>query len=373
MCFCLVYCTHAISRQIVANTPTSLSVALKIKHNTLFLDPTTMTANTHPYDDLTPDLVIEAVEALGYWSDARLLALNSYENRVYQVGIEDEKPLIAKFYRPERWTQEQIREDHQFCQQLAKQDLPIVPPIIDAQGETLHEHKGFLYSLFPRHGGQAPELDNLETLYTLGCTLGRMHQIGKSQKFTSRPSINVDTFGWQSRAFLLDNQWLPSHLALDYEHLSKELLDIVDSEFKATNGVSTLRLHGDCHPGNILWRDDKPNFVDFDDSRTGPAIQDLWMLTSGDRLDQHRQMSEVLDGYEEFCDFNRAELRLIEPLRVLRIMHYAAWLARRWEDPAFPTHFPWFDQTGYWESHLIELQELKRTLLDPDHVLRLGY
>lgn len=326
----------------------------------------------HPYNRLSPDLVIEAVEALGYWSDARQLALNSYENRVYQVGIEDSTPVITKFYRPARWSREQILEEHHFTQQLFDQELPVVPPIANDKGETLHEYEGFLYSIFPRHGGQAPELDNLDTLYTLGRTMGRMHQLGKAEDFKHRPAIDIDTFGWQSRQYLLDKHWLPQHLTLDYQHLSEALLKHIETIFAEADSVTNLRLHGDCHPGNILWREDKPNFVDFDDSRTGPAIQDLWMLTSGDRIDQQRQMSEILEGYEEFCDFNRAELRLIEPFRVLRIMHYAAWLARRWEDPAFPQHFPWFDQQGYWESHLIELEELKRTLLDPEHVLQLG-
>lgn len=331
-----------------------------------------MSNNPHPYESLSPDLVIEAVEALGYWSDARIFALNSYENRVYQVGIEDQSPLIIKFYRPERWTPEQIREEHHFSQQLFDQELPVVPPIQDAQGETLHLYAGFLYALFPRHGGQAPELENPETLYTLGHTLGRFHAIGQAEDFICRPTLNTETFGRQSREYLLQHRWIPDHLSLEYQHLTNELLELIEERFEQTNGLQQFRIHGDCHPGNILWRDDKPNFVDFDDCRTGPAVQDLWMLISGDRNSQQLQLSELLEGYEEFCDFNRAELQLIEPLRTLRIMHYAAWLARRWQDPAFPLHFPWFNQQGYWESHLLELQELKRTITDPEHRLVLG-
>ncbi len=319
----------------------------------------------HPYETLTPDAVLDSVESMGYLSDARILTLNSYENRVYQVGIEEQQPLIAKFYRPQRWSREQILEEHQFTQALENADLPVVPPMSDDKGNSLHHHGGFDFALFPRRGGHAPELDNLDNLYVLGRTMGRIHLVGNSLTFNHRPTIDVHSFGHMSRQYLLDQQWLPADMAYEYQQVSEELLTLVEKAFASVNGLELIALHGDCHPGNILWRDDTPNFVDFDDCRMGPAIQDLWMLLSGDYNQQTIQINELIEGYEEFLPFNRAELQLVEPLRALRIMHYAAWLARRWLDPAFPTHFPWFNTHSYWLGHLMELRGLCQSVQLP--------
>ncbi len=319
----------------------------------------------HPYEALTPDTVLDAVEALGYLSDARIFPLNSYENRVYQVGVEEQLPLIAKFYRPERWSAAQIEEEHQFTLALAAADIPVVPPLVLGDRKSLHQQHGFRYALFPRKGGHAPELDNLDNLYVLGRTLGRIHLLGQTEAFEHRPHIDLQSYGTESRHYLLEQRWIPSELSYEYQHLTAELLELIANAFSSVNALRSLRIHGDCHPGNILWRDDTPNFVDFDDCRMGPAVQDLWMLISGDRNQQTLQLHELIEGYEEFLPFNRAELVLIEPLRALRIMHYAAWLARRWRDPAFPTHFPWFNTQAYWFEHMLELRELKASILRP--------
>ena len=329
-----------------------------------------MTTNHHPYDALTPDCVLDAVESIGYLSDARVFALNSYENRVYQVGIEDTEPLIAKFYRPDRWSLEQIEEEHRFTRALYDADIPVVPPLIDQDGNSVHRcqaaEQQFWFALFARRGGHAPELDNLDHLYILGRTLGRIHLVGSAQAFSHRPMLDALSFGHHSRAFLLDNRWLPLQHAGDYQQLSAEVLTLVEQRFAEHSDIRRIRLHGDCHPGNILWRDDAPHFVDFDDCRSGPAVQDLWMLLSGDRPQQQQQLAEILEGYEEFQPFDRRELALIEPLRALRIMHYSAWLARRWQDPAFPLHFPWFNTESYWMEHLMELAELRHSIaLEP--------
>ncbi|WP_207061253.1 serine/threonine protein kinase [Motiliproteus sp. SC1-56] len=324
----------------------------------------------HPYNALTPDTVLDAVESVGYLSDARILALNSYENRVYQVGIEGETPLVAKFYRPGRWSEAQILEEHRFTRALAEADIPVVPPLESPDGESLYCHAGFCFALFARRGGHAPELDNLDNLYVLGRTLGRIHQLGAARAFEHRPALDSLEFGHRSRAFLVENQWLPPAIAYEYQALTAELLERIEARFAGVDRLQTLRLHGDCHPGNILWRDEAPHFVDFDDCRQGPAIQDLWMLISGDRASQTQQMAELIEGYEEFRPFNRAELALIEPLRALRSLHYSAWLARRWEDPAFPLHFPWFNTEAYWMEQLMEVRELHQAVTRPP--LQLG-
>ena len=310
----------------------------------------------HPYDPLTPDTVIAAVESAGYRSDARLLALNSYENRVYQVGIEDAQPLIAKFYRPERWSEAQILEEHRFSLDLQDAEISVVAPLVDDAGNTLHLYQGFQFALFPRRGGYPPELDNYDNLLVLGRTLGRIHGLGRSDSFRERQAISVDRMLGEAREFLLQN-FIPRDLIPAYESLSKDLLDIVGGIYAEVGEQDTIRIHGDCHVGNILWRDDTAHFVDFDDCCTGPAIQDLWMFLSGERHERQLQISELVEGYSEFCDFDPRQLRWIEALRTLRLTNYAAWLARRWDDPAFPRSFTWFNTERYWAEHILELRE----------------
>lgn len=322
----------------------------------------------HPYELLTPDLVLDAIESCGYLSDARILALNSYENRVYQVGIEGESPLIAKFYRPERWTNEQILEEHSFTQALKDLEISVVPPLLDDEGNSLRTYKGFRFSLYLRQGGHAPNLDDFDALLSLGRTLGRIHALGQARQFEHRPALNLQTFARDSYEFLLAGDFIPNSLRESYRTLGADLLVRCDAVFSRVK-YQSIRLHGDCHPGNILWRDEVPHFVDFDDARNGPAIQDLWMLLSGEREQQTLQLSEILDGYREFCDFDLAELGLIETLRTLRIMHYSAWLARRWTDPAFPRHFPWFNTERYWGEHILELREQLAALQEPPLVI----
>jgi Ser/Thr protein kinase RdoA (MazF antagonist) len=312
--------------------------------------------NKHPYDSLTPDMVIDAVESAGYRSDARLLALNSYENRVYQVGIEDALPLIAKFYRPERWSEAQILEEHRFSLDLQDAEISVVAPLVDNAGNTLHLYRGFQFALFPRRGGYPPELDNYDNLLVLGRTLGRIHGLGRSDSFRERQAISVDRMLGEAREFLLQN-FIPRDLIPAYESLSKDLLDIVGGIYAEVGEQDTIRIHGDCHVGNILWRDDTAHFVDFDDCCTGPAIQDLWMFLSGERHERQLQISELVEGYSEFCDFDPRQLRWIETLRTLRLTNYAAWLARRWDDPAFPRSFTWFNTERYWAEHILELRE----------------
>lgn len=322
----------------------------------------------HAYDALTPDAVLDAVEAQGYESDARIFPLNSYENRVYQIGIEDQQPLIAKFYRPERWSDAQIDEEHQFTVELANLEVPVVPPLADEKGSMMHQHGIYRFALFPRRGGRAPELDNLDHLLILGRYLGRIHAVGKIRQFKSRPSVDVQSYAIDSFDFLLASDFIPLELKTAYRTLAEDLIARLLTLFARVD-YQDIRLHGDCHPGNILWRDELPHFVDFDDARNGPAIQDLWMLLSGDRMQQAVQMSEIIKGYEQFCDFDRAELALVEGLRTLRIMHYAAWLARRWDDPAFPPAFPWFNTARYWGDHILELREQLAALAEPSLVI----
>jgi len=310
---------------------------------------------SHPFDTLTPDLVLDAVESAGFISDARVLALNSYENRVYQVGIEDSTPLVAKFYRPGRWSDEAILEEHQFSHELADREIPVVAPLEHA-GRTLFEHAGFRFALFPRRGGRAPEPGNLDQLYRLGQLLGRMHAVSASRPFEHRETLTAQHFGHDSLATLLDGGFIPKSLLPAYESVARDLLKRLDTLF-AAHPVQAIRLHGDCHPGNLLCRDETFHMVDLDDCRMGPAVQDLWMMLAGDRHERLGQLLELMDGYQEFHDFNPRELPLIEGLRTLRLMHYSAWLARRWDDPAFPMSFPWFGSERYWGEQILILRE----------------
>lgn len=311
---------------------------------------------SHPYESLSPDLVIDAVESAGYLCDARLLALNSYENRVYQVGIEDEQPLIAKFYRPGRWSDEQILEEHQFSLALQDAEISVVAPLVDSQGVSLHRYAGFRFALFPRRGGYPPELDNMDNLLVLGRTLARMHNVGRTAAFVHRPVLSVERMFIQNREFVL-NHFIPAELRPAYETVTADLLPIISSLYAELEPSDMLRVHGDCHVGNILWRDNIAHFVDLDDCCSAPAIQDLWMFLSGERHERELQLSELIEGYSEFGDFDPRQLRQIEVLRTMRLVYYAAWLARRWEDPAFPRSFTWFNTERYWADHVLELRE----------------
>ena len=320
--------------------------------------------NSHPFSTLTPDFIMDAIEAQGYLCDGRNLALNSYENRVYQIGIEDAQPIIAKFYRPERWNDEQILEEHALCYEMVDQELPVVAPLLNSDNQSLFEYNGFRISLFERKGGYAPELDYKDNLTVLGRLLARMHLIGAREKFTHRPTITLQNFGYESVNFISQN-FIPRELKTAYDTLAEDVLKQLNQVLSQTSNINYLRVHGDCHAGNMLWRDDNPHFVDFDDARMAPAIQDIWMLLSGDREQQGIQLSKILDGYEQFREFDLAECHLIEVFRTLRILYYSAWLARRWDDPAFPHSFPWFNSSRYWEDHILELREQFSALQEP--------
>lgn len=323
-----------------------------------------MSETPHPFQTLTPDFVMDAVESQGFRCDCRVFALNSYENRVCQVGVDDGAPLIAKFYRPGRWSDAQILEEHAFCFELVDYELPVVAPLRNPDGQSLFQYEGFRFALYPRQGGHAPEFDNLDTLQILGRTLGRMHSIGAVRPFVHRPTLDSAGFGHASVVLLREN-FVPTDLQESYNAVTDRLLTAIDAALHDSPPPRGLRAHGDCHPGNILWRDGAPHFVDFDDSRNAPAVQDLWMMLSGDRPRRLAQLHELIEGYTEFADFNPRELRLIEPLRALRILHHSAWLARRWADPLFPVSFPWFNTPRYWNEHILELREQLAALDEP--------
>ena len=310
-----------------------------------------------PYADLTPDCILAALDSVGLRGDGRMLALNSYENRVYQIGLEDAAPLVAKFYRPGRWDDAAILEEHAFVQELAEREIPVVPALQLAAGKTLHTFEGFRFSLYPRQGGRAPELEDPNTLEWLGRFLGRIHSTGTLRPFLHRPALDVASFGEEPRDFLLAQGFIPTDLRDAWESVIEQALAGVRHCFQRAGQVASLRLHGDCHAGNVLWTDDGPHFVDFDDSRSGPAVQDLWMLLSGDRRDMEKQLGSVLRGYEDFHEFDTRELHLLEALRTLRLIHYSGWLARRWHDPAFPAACPWFNTQRYWQDRILEMRE----------------
>jgi Ser/Thr protein kinase RdoA (MazF antagonist) len=317
-----------------------------------------------PYSELSPEAVLDAIEALDLRCDGRVLALNSYENRVYQIGIEDGTPVVAKFYRPGRWSDEAILEEHSFAAELAAQEIPVVAPL-SPNGSTLHRHRGFRYTVFPRRGGHWPELGTVDDRQWVGRFIGRIHAVGRSTAFRHRARLDAEELGRRSRDFLLEGGWLPDYLEPKYEAVTEELLTEVERRTRDWRGTLTGRILGDCHRGNILWTDAGPHFVDLDDCVSGPAVQDLWMLLAGNTQEVRSQLADLLEGYEQFLPFNRRELAWIEPLRALRMIHYAAWLARRWEDPAFPQAFPWFAEPRYWEEHYRALDEQLAAVLDP--------
>ncbi len=328
------------------------------------------TSSRHPFDALTPDVVLDALDSVGLRGDGRLTALSSYENRVYQVQLEDGSAVVAKFYRPDRWSDAQILEEHGFAAELMAAEIPAIGPLV-LLDHTLHTFGGFGFSVSPRRGGRAPELDDSEVLEWIGRFLARIHTVGAKRAFTHRPALNVQTFGTDSMRWLLDHEKVPLDVQSAWARSCQTAMDLVAAHACISGAASTndsiklLRLHGDCHPGNILWTPADaptaagpgPHFVDLDDARMGPAVQDFWMLLSGDRSQRTRQLGALVDGYEQFRDFDRRELALIEPLRTLRLVHYSAWLAGRWDDPTFPVNFPWFGSSDYWQGQVQMLEE----------------
>lgn len=316
-------------------------------------------SDSTPYAALTPDSLLDALEHIGLHPDGRLLALNSYENRVYQVFQDEGAPLVVKFYRAGRWSDAAILEEHEFSSDLAARELPVVAPL-SIDGRTLHVFGDLRFAVFSRQIGRAPEFDSGQTLEWMGRFIGRIHAVGALKPFTERPALNIQNFGEEPRDFLRQSGFLPPDLHAVYFGVVDQALDGVRRCYERAGAVATLRLHGDCHAGNVLWVEGEqsgPCFVDFDDARMGPAVQDLWMLLSGERADQIRQFADVLAGYEDFHEFDPRELYLIEALRTLRLIHYAGWLARRWHDPAFPAAFPWFNTARYWQDRILELRE----------------
>jgi Ser/Thr protein kinase RdoA (MazF antagonist) len=328
----------------------------------------------HAFESLTPDVVMDALASVGLFGDGRQLALSSYENRVYQLHLEDGPAVVAKFYRPARWTEAQILEEHAFSAELMAAEIPVVGPLT-LNGSTLNHFGGFAFSVSPSRGGRPPELDDPDVLEWIGRFLARIHTVGAARPFAHRPALNLQSFGVESREWLLGHDMVPLDVQSAWAKASQNAIELIathptleratgqkGSEFEP---IRTLRLHGDCHPGNILWTPldspssagPGPHFVDLDDARSGPAVQDLWMLLSGDRQQRTRQLGALVDGYEQFREFDRRELALIEPLRTLRLVHYSAWLARRWHDPTFPINFPWFGSSDYWQGQVQMLEE----------------
>jgi Ser/Thr protein kinase RdoA (MazF antagonist) len=318
-------------------------------------------ASAAPYSTLSPDLILDAVEGAGFPVSGGLLAMNSYENRVYQLELNDGSFLVAKFYRPGRLSDAAIHEEHTFTLALAAAELPCVAPLAVA-GRTLFEHEGYRFALFPRRGGQPPDIEQEDNLRILARAIARIHAIGRQDEFSARRTLSVKDYAIDSRALLLATDFIPYELREAYETLSAQLIERLEH---VLDGHTMQRIHGDCHLGNLLWREQVPNFVDFDDAVTGPPIQDLWMLLSGERQEQQRQLDVILRAYEEFSSFEPRSIALIEPLRTLRMMHHAAWIARRWEDPAFPPAFPWFEGGRYWSDHILHLKEQLAALQEP--------
>jgi Ser/Thr protein kinase RdoA (MazF antagonist) len=324
--------------------------------------------STQPYAALTPDAVLNALESVGLRGDGRLIALNSYENRVYQIWLEEPASfgtsVVAKFYRPERWTTAAILEEHAFVAELAEREIPVVAALL-LNGRTLNQFEHFRFSVTPRLSGRPPELDRVDTLSWMGRFIGRIHAIGALRPFTERPILDIKSFGVEPRAFLLDHDFIPADLLPAWSSVSAMALDGVREIFQRCGDVKNIRLHGDCHASNVLWNDGGPHFVDFDDCRMGPAVQDLWMMLSGDREAMSQQIRSIISGYEDFCEFDDTELQLIEALRTLRLIHYSGWIARRWHDPAFPAAFPWFNTQRYWQDRILELREQISAMQEP--------
>lgn len=316
--------------------------------------------STFNFAELNPDLILDAIESTGLRVESGLLALNSYENRVYQFIADENQRYVVKFYRPKRWSKQQLEEEHSFAHELANHEVPIVAPI-QFKGESLLAYQDYYFALYPSVGGRQFEVDNLDQLEWMGRFIGRIHQIAGSTSFAHRPAFTAQDYLIAPVKELEASELVPSHLHLPFFTILKQVADEAIGLYDSKNNI---RLHGDCHPGNILWRDG-PTFVDLDDCRSGPAIQDLWMMLSGDRSQQLLQMDTLVCAYEEYAEFDHGELQLIEPLRAMRMVHYMAWLNRRWEDPAFPQAFPWFASDKYWEQQILALKEQLSALREP--------
>jgi len=323
----------------------------------------TMQSNAD-YALLTPDFMLDAIESLDIFPSSGLLPLNSYENRVYQFSCDDNKRYVIKFYRPARWSMAQINEEHAFSIELAQQEIPVVAPL-HINGQTLQQYQGFYFALFPCQGGRQFEVDNLDHLEWVGRFIGRIHQVGKQQKFAQRIDLTAQSFLIEPYQHLSQYEGIPDYLRLPFNTVLEHIVELTQQKLAAVGEVQQLRIFGDCHPGNILWTDHGPHFVDLDDSVNGPAVQDLWMMLNGDRPTQTLQLDVLLEGYNEFCDFDSRELALIEPLRAMRIVNYMHWLAKRWDDPAFPHNFPWFNTPQYWEQQVLTLKEQIAILQEP--------
>jgi Ser/Thr protein kinase RdoA (MazF antagonist) len=323
-----------------------------------------------PFHRLTPASVLDALDSVALRGDGRLLQLNSYENRVFQVFLEDGEVVVAKFYRPGRWTDEQILEEHAFAAELAEAEVPVVAPLVlTAAPETTHAvelrgnpptlaHVGdHRVAVTPRRAGRAPALESLDQFEWIGRFIGRMHAVGARRPFLHRATMSVAEFGTKARDWIREHDIVPPDAASAWERVVGEALDLVQRAFDKVGTTRSLRLHGDCHLGNVLWTDAGPHFVDLDDAVNGPAIHDFWMLLSGEPDAYGPQLRAMLSGYESFMDFDDRELALIEPLRTLRVIHHSAWLAKRWSDPAFPPAFPWFGGSSYWQQQTQVLQE----------------
>jgi Ser/Thr protein kinase RdoA (MazF antagonist) len=329
------------------------------------------TADPAPFANLSPDLIVDAVEAAGFPADGRILALGSYENRVFQVGVEDADPVVVKFYRPGRWSDAAIAEEHAFARELAAAEIPVVAPFELPPGAELGEgpvaaYGGYRLAVYPRRGGQWPELGTEEDRQWIGRFLGRIHAVGAARRFEHRARLSPQAMGRESVEYLVSSELVPDYVCHRYELVTGELLGLVEARFECAGTLRYSRIHGDCHRNNVLWTAAGPHFVDLDDCMTGPAIQDLWMLLAGRPADMRAQLAEILEGYSQFAEFDPVESTLIEPLRALRMVHYAAWLARRWHDPAFPRAFPWFGDARYWERHVAELEEQLHAVADED-------
>lgn len=307
-----------------------------------------MDISAFAFHSLTPELILNGLESIGLRVDSGLTVLNSYENRVYQFSDEDKKRYVVKFYRPLRWTKEQILEEHQFISELVATEIPTVAPLA-INNTTLHEYQGYWFTVFPSVGGRQYEIDNFDQLEWVGRFLGRIHQVGQTKTFQYRPTMGLAEYVHQPQETILSSSLIPKKILSDLKTTLSQLITTIEQHWHTD--WSMIRLHGDCHPGNILWRDG-PLFVDFDDARNGPAVQDLWMLLHGERQDQLIQLDILLEAYQEFADFDSQQLSLIEPLRAMRMVHYLAWIIKRWQDPAFPKNFPWIADVDFWYQQL---------------------